>query len=656
MGSGTFLTNMIKKSGYRAIFTLTLSLCFLVVSTCGAQIKLPRLISDGMVLQRDHPVKIWGWASADERVELVFEKKTFTTHADASGNWSIVLPARPAGGPFSLTVKGKNQITITDILFGDVWVCSGQSNMELTMERVKEKYASIIAGSENKNIRQFLVPDNYDFNNTHDDLEAGNWKSSNPNNILEFSAVAYFFAKDINERYQVPIGLINAALGGSPAEAWMSEDALLSFPDLYQEAQRFKNNKLIAEIETSDRNKNNAWYADVNRNDPGLSTWNTKDIDDSDWNTMIIPGYWADGALGNTNGSVWFRKTLNIPESLTGKPGKVWLGRIVDTDSVFVNGKFIGTTGYQYPPRKYAFGADVLEKGENTIAVRVINNSGRGGFVLDKPYFLSVGNDTIDLKGPWKVKQGAVMPALESSTAIRWKPTGLYNRMIAPLLNYSIKGVIWYQGESNTGRAKEYETLFPALITNWRSNWKQGDFPFLFVQLANFMEPKAQPVESNWAALREAQRKTLSVSNTGMAVTIDLGEWNDIHPLNKADVGERLARAAYRIAYNDQKIVYAGPLYKSHKTKRNKIIVSFSNTGSGLKIIENNELTNFAIAGANEKFVWAKAKIKGNQVVVWSDAIDKPVAVRYAWADNPEGADLYNKEGLPASPFTTENK
>jgi sialate O-acetylesterase len=626
---------------------------FFIILAGHAQIKLPRLISDGMVLQREHEVKVWGWASVSESIELIFKEKKYTALADASGSWSIVLPPQSAGGPFEMTFKGKNEITIKNILFGDVWVCSGQSNMELTLERLKEKYSTVIASSENKNIRQFLVADKYDFKTTHTDLDAGTWKSADPKTVLEFSAVAYFFAKEIYEKNRVPIGLVNAALGGSPIEAWISEDALIKFPDLYKEAQRFKDDKLIEEIETNGRNKSNAWYVDLNSKDPGISKWNDPALNDADWSSMNIPGYWADGSLGNVNGSVWFRRTINIPAAMTGKAGKLWLGRIVDADSVFVNGKFIGTTSYQYPPRKYEFDAGILKEGENTIAVRVINNSGRGGFVLDKPYFLSVGNDTLDLKGSWKFKQGAVMPAQEGQTSIRYKPVGLYNKMISPLLNYSIKGVIWYQGESNTGRAKEYEDLFPTLIKNWRQKWNQGDFPFLFVQLANFMEPKAQPAESDWATLRQAQLKTLTLPNTGMAVTIDVGEWNDVHPLNKEAVGNRLALAAKHVAYGDKRIVYAGPIYRSHKIQKNKVTITFDNTGSGLQSKGSDELKYFSVAGADKKFVWAKARIEGNKVIVWSDAITKPVAVRYAWADNPEGANLYNKEGLPASPFET---
>jgi sialate O-acetylesterase len=274
---------------------------------------------------------------------------------------------------------------------------------------------------------------------------------------------------------------------------------------------------------------------------------------------------------------------------------------------------------------------------------------------LDKPYQLTTATDTIELKGNWKYKVGAVMPALPAATFVRWKPGGLYNAMIAPLLNYSIKGVIWYQGEANTNKATEYQKLFPALIKDWRQQWKQGDFPFLYVQLPNFMETKSQPSESEWAQLRESQLKTLSIPNTGMAITIDLGEWNDIHPSNKEDVGKRLALVAESVAYKEKNIVYSGPLYQSMKIENNRIILSFTNVGSGLTAKGNTELKYFSIAGTDKKFVRAKAIIQNNKVIVWNDAVKDPVVVRYAWADNPEGANLYNKEGLPASPFTTDS-
>jgi sialate O-acetylesterase len=615
-----------------------------------SQIKLPRLISDGMVLQRNTPLTIWGWSSVEEKIELNFKGKNYTTQADKEGKWQIILPAQPAGGPFEMKLKGKNELAVKDIFIGDVWICSGQSNMELDMRRVKDKYPTTIANSGKAIIRQFLVPDKYDFKSEYSDLDGGNWQQANPDNIFSFTAVGYFFALELHNKYQVPIGLVNAALGGSPAEAWISENALKEFPNLYQEAVKFKNDKLIDSIEVADRNRTAAWYRELNSKDAGIKKWNLSNFDDTDWSQMNIPGFWADQPIGNVNGSVWFRRKINVRKSMTGRAGKIWMGRIVDADSVFINNSFVGTVSYQYPPRKYELASGLLKEGENTIAVRVINSSGKGGFVSDKPYFLAVDQDTIDLKGEWKYKLGATMSPLAGTTAIRWKPVGLFNRMIAPLLKYNIKGAIWYQGESNTGRAKEYQTLFTALIRNWRDRWGQGDFPFLFVQLANFMDAKPNPSESQWAELREAQLKTLAVPNTAMAVTIDIGEWNDIHPLNKEAVGKRLALAAQKMAYGEKNVVYSGPIYKSHRTEGNKIVITFDHA-DGMVAKGSGELKYFAIAGSDKKFVWAKTTIKGNTVTVWSNDVPNPVAVRYAWADNPEEANLYNRAGLPASPF-----
>ena len=624
-----------------------------------SQVRLPKLVSNGMVLQRDANVKIWGWSANNEKISIHFMDSTYATTADSNGRWTVLLSRFQAGGPYEMQIQASNSITIRDILIGDVWVCSGQSNMELPMRRVSPIYEAEIANSENPSIRYFAVPQKPNFIGPQNDMQAGRWVSSRPETVTDFSAAAYFFAKEIYEKYKVPIGLINASLGGSPAEAWMSEESLKAFPDYYQEGQRFKDSTLIKQIENQDLKRIQAWYRLLRQKDIGYQDpkkpWTDPDIDTSDWPTMKIPGFWSETALGQVHGAVWFRKTVSIPPSFVGKQAKLILGRIVDADSVFINGVFVGTTSYQYPPRRYEIPTNVLKEGENTLVVRVINNDGNGGFVLDKPYKILSANLAVDLEGDWKYRLGAEMEPLASQTFIRWKPMGLYNGMIAPLLTYRIKGVIWYQGEANAAQPLEYRELFPALIRDWRKNWNQGDFPFLFVQLPNFMEAKPQPSESNWALLRESQLKTLSLPYTGMAVAIDIGEWNDIHPLNKKDVGKRLALAAQKVAYDDSHVVYSGPMYQSMRNDGKKIILSFTNTGSGLTAKGSGKLHSFAIAGADRQFVWAKAKIKGNQIVVWSDRIEDPIAVRYAWADNPAGANLVNKEGLPASPFRTDN-
>jgi sialate O-acetylesterase len=634
-----------------------LFLIFVITTSTFCQVKLPKLISDGMVLQRDTNVKIWGWASSNENVSVSFLGSTYQTKTDDKGNWDIELPELKAGGPYVMKIDASNSIIINDIMIGDVWVCSGQSNMEHSLGSFDWVYKKEIANSTNKYIREFHVPQKYDFNIAQKDLQSGSWKIANPENVVNFSAVAYFFGKEIYNKYKIPVGLINSSLGGSPVESWISEDALKKFPAYYNEARLFRDSSLIEKIEISDSKRINAWYNLSSKIDQGYknqNSWRDPSLDDSNWMTMKIPGYWADTKTGFLNGVVWFRKKVNIPASMVGKKAKIILGRIVDADSVFINGKFIGNTTYLYPRRRYDIPTGILKECENTIAIRVVNSSDRGGFVFDKPYQIQTENDTIDLKGEWKFKVGDIMPSLASQTFIRWMPMGLYNAMISPLLNYKIKGAIWYQGESNAGRPGDYFDLFSTMINDWRNHWDEGSFPFLFVQLPNFMEARSEPSESDWALLREAQLKTLSLPNTGMAVTIDIGEWNDIHPVDKLDVGDRLALAAEKIAYGED-IVYSGPFYRSMKIEGDKIILSFTNVGSGLISKRNDRLKYFSIAGADKHFVWAKAKIEGDKVIVWNDKVPNPVAVRYAWADNPEGANLYNKEGLPASPFRTDN-
>jgi sialate O-acetylesterase len=631
----------------------------LILKPAKGDVKLPRLVSDGMVLQREAKVNVWGWADSGEEVKVEFNNRTYQTTTGKDRKWEVHLSDLKAGGPYRMEIIGKNHITLDDILVGDVWVCSGQSNMELSMERVKPVYADEIAHSANPNIRQLIVPDRYNFKEPQDDLPDGEWETASPKTILRFTAVGYFFAKELYEKYKVPIGLINTSLGGSPVEAWMSEEALKEFPHHLATAIKFRKDLLIQQIIKSDKDRINAWYNLLKSRDkgiaPGETPWFDPSYDASEWPTMKLPSFWDEQGLGTVNGVVWFRKEIEIPEAMIGKPAKLLMGTIVDCDSTYINGQFVGTISYLYPPRRYEVDPTVLKPGKNVIVVRVINTSGRGGFIEDKPYQLSAGGTTIDLTGKWQYQLGATMEPLESEIFIRWKPLGLYNAMIAPLINYAIKGVIWYQGESNTSNALEYERTFPALIKDWRKKWNEGDFPFLFVQLANFMEPQDQPSESQWAELREAQLKSLRIANAGMAVIIDIGEWNDIHPLNKKDVGKRLALAAKKVAYGEKNVVYSGPIYQSMKIEKNRIILSFTNTGSGLVAKGNDELRYFAICGADKRFVWANARIEGDKIVVWNDDIPHPAAVRYAWADNPEGANLYNKEGLPASPFRTDD-
>lgn len=533
------------------------------------------------------------------------------------------------------------------------------------MELHKERYADDIANANYPQIRHFFIPTLNNLQHPQDDLPSGYWKSANPEDVRRFSAVAYFFAKTINDKYHIPIGLINASVGGTPIEAWTSEAGLKEFP---------------AVINTIQKNKDTAYINDINRKalaskaspskqqDKGLTgveNWFDTSYIPKRWHNINIPGYWEDQGLKDLDGVVWYRREIDVPSSMTGMPAKIALGRIVDADYLYVNGVLVGNTTYQYPQRRYQLPAGLLKPGKNILVIRVINNSGKGGFIPDKPYYLTAGGQTIDLEGNWQYKVGEVFvphPNVIEGISSQNQPTALFNAMVAPVINYTVKGILWYQGESNISNASKYGKLLPALIIDWRLQWKQGDIPFIYVQLPNFQDVQYLPSESDWAVLREAQLKTLSVPNTGMAVAIDLGEWNDIHPDNKKAIGVRLALSAEKVAYGEKDVVHSGPIYQSSKIEGDKIIVTFDNIGSGLITSDSEELNRFAIAGADKKFVWAKAKIvpgtpsgEGNTVVVWNDEVANPKYVRYAWADNPDGANLYNKEGLPASPFRIDD-
>ncbi|HSU28067.1 MAG TPA: sialate O-acetylesterase, partial [Chitinophagaceae bacterium] len=498
---------------------------------------------------------------------------------------------------------------------------------------------------------------NPDLQHPEEDLPSGTWKSANPQDVLQFSAVAYFFAKMIYEKYHVPIGLINSSVGGTPIEAWTSEEGLQSFPAIIARIQK---NKDTAYINDNMRKAALANAAIPKPQDKGMLEsikWYDPDYVPKNWHRINIPGFWEDQGLRDLDGIVWYRKEIDIPASMTGVSARVNLGRIVDADMLYINGVQAGNTTYQYPQRRYSLSAGLLKAGKNILVVRVTNNAGKGGFVPDKPYEIIAAGQRIDLKGEWEYKVGDVFIPLRGGVgaiSFQNQPTALYNSRIAPFIHYTIKGFLWYQGEANTQNAEEYERLLPALIADWRKLWKLGDLPFLYAQLPGFMEMNYRPSESQWARLRESQLKTLSTPNTGMAITIDLGEWNDIHPDKKKDVGDRLALAAEKIAYGENEMVYSGPLYASSNIEGQKIIITFTQPGSGLISNDGEELRQFAIAGADKKFIWAKAKIEGNTVVVWNDTIKDPQYVRYAWADNPDGANLYNKEGLPASPFRTD--
>lgn len=600
-----------------------------------AKVRLPKLVSDKMVLQRDADLKIWGWADAGEKVTVRLQGNYYETEADKDGNWEVTLPPQQAGGPYLLEV---NEIVIRDVLVGDVWLCSGQSNQETPIHRLTEMFPEINV-SNNHMIRHYKVP-------TQDTKEvlaeeiAGHavWHSGVASEVMNWTALAYFYAQEAYAQTKVPQGMLVSSLGGSAIESWVSQEHLKEFPRLVLDKEALE---LMNQVSK----------------DQGEGKWNQLNWDDSDWKTMQMPGTWRENGV-NVRGTVWLRKDFEIPEAMEGRHARLAMGTLVHNDAVFVNGVYVGSTGYEYPPRRYQIPAGVLRKGKNTIAVRLNAPAGNGEFIKDKPYKIIGDAAEIDLTGTWKYKVGLDLAEV-SKYAERLKNrqsvgSGLYNGMIYPIRHYRVKGAIWYQGESNAGRSHEYGALMSALITNWRELWQKPELPFLLVQLPNFMEKHEKPTDSGWARIREAQLNTFKTTpNTALAVTYDVGEWNDIHPLNKKAVAQRLFLGARKIIYGE-KVTHSGPVYKDMKIEGDKIVISFTETGRGL-MAKGGTLKHFAIAGEDKQFVWAEAVIRGNKVVVSSKSVKNPVAVRYAWSDNPDEANLCNKEGLLASPFRTDN-
>lgn len=607
----------------------------LCVPQLSAKVRLPRLVSDRMVLQRDTELDIWGWADSGEKVTVRFQGRHYDTETGADGCWHVLLPPQQAGGPFVLEV---NEIVIRDVLVGDVWLCSGQSNQETPIARLTDKFPEINV-SNNHMIRHYKVPTQDVKGELREEI-AGNagWHSAIASDVMNWTALAYFFAQEAYEHTHVPVGMLVSSLGGSAIESWISQEHLKEFPQLLVDQAAFDSLKLA-------------------RQDRGAGRWQLPECDDSDWATMTVPGYWRENGA-DICGTVWCRKTFDVPASMAGRHARLYMGTMVDSDSVFVNGTFVGFTSYTYPPRKYDIPAGVLREGKNVIAVRLTANGGNGGFVKDKRYAIVGDEAEIDLIGTWRYKTGIDQSEVQRLSArlanLDRTGSGLYNGMIYPIRHYRVKGAIWYQGETNAGNPAPYADYLKALITNWRELWQWPDMPFLLVQLPNFMEKKDRPTDSGWARIRDAQFRTaLSVPYTELAVTYDAGEWNDIHPLDKKTVAHRLFLGARRLVYGE-KVNASGPLYKDMQVDGDRIVLSFTETGRGLAC-RGKELKHFAIAGEDRKFVWAKAVIRGNKVVVSSPEVKHPVAVRYAWSDNPSDANLCNKDGLLASPFRTDN-
>ena len=646
-----------------SFFALLLALLAGATRPATAALRLPRLITDHLVLQRDQPLPLWGWATPGATVRVQFRQQTYTALAGGpAGRWQLTLPPTPAGGPYELAFSGDSSLTVSDVLVGDVWLAAGQSNMAWPV-RDAQNAAAEMAAATYPRIRSFgveaapaLLP--------QADVAGGRWQPCSPQTVGGFSAVAYYFARDLYRRYQVPIGLLTAAWNGTPAEAWTSAPALRQLPDFAAPVAALPPNLTAAVADFEARTR--AWQRSPAGQDqglrPGAPTWADPAFDATAWPTLQAPGYWEDQfpALHDFDGIVWLRKELTLSAAEAAGPAQLGLARIDDTDSTWVNGVAVGGTHGYYPNRQYAVPVGLLRPGRNVLTVRVVDTGGGGGiWGAAADMYLRTAAGSQPLAGRWQYHPAydpASQPVNPFPGGPQMAPTTLFNGLIAPLRPFALRGVIWYQGESNVARAAQYRTLFPALIRDWRAQWQRPALPFLFVQIAGYQpSDSSRPVASATAELREAQQLALRLPATGMATALDLGDSLDIHPRNKQAVGARLALAARRLAYADAQVVADGPALATLAVVGRTARLTFRNPGAGLvlKAPGGPLLKGFAIAGADRRFVWATGQLQGNVLVLSSPQVPKPVAVRYGWGNMPF-VNLYNRAGLPAPPFRTD--
>ena len=626
------------------------------------------IFTDHMVLQQERPIPVWGWDEPGTRVLVEFAGRRARGKAGADGRWMVKLPRHEAGGPFTLTVRGTGTVAFQDVLVGEVWVCSGQSNMEWPVS-LALKPEDEIPRADHPGIRLYSVPKTT-AGAPLADLPGGAWAVCTPATVPSFSAVGYFFGRELHQRLNVPVGLINASWGGTVAEAWVSREGLLAEPEVRNLVEDYERD--LANLTAVQA----AWQAEVDaieartrdaHNNGWARRWADLPAPSGEWQEMPIPGAWQTRGL-NFSGILWFRKEVVLPDAWAGKPLQLTIGATDKSDTTYFNNVRVGGVTMQDRPdswccqRTYTVPEHIARPGRNVIAVRVHSNLYAGGMtgpaeVMQLACPGVPGAVPIPLAGPWRYAVEAnygliTMPPMPLGPGNPNSPGTLFCGMIAPLVPYALRGAIWYQGESNAARARQYRALLPALIKDWRRRWRQGPFPFLLVQLANYMDGRESPADSQWAELREAQTLTLRVPHTGMAVAIDIGDAHDIHPRNKQEVGRRLALNALAGTYGVPGVTPCGPLFRSAQREGPAFRLTFAHAEGGL-VCRGPQLMGFAVAGKNRRFVWAEAHIAGETVLVYSPHVSNPVAARYGWADNP-ACNLHNAAGLPASPFRTD--
>ncbi|MBR2114872.1 MAG: sialate O-acetylesterase [Prevotella sp.] len=646
--------------------------CWLLAVGCcltvDAKMTLPQLFQSGMVLQRGKPVPIWGKANAGEQIVLSWQKKQYTATADAEGRWRVDLPKMKAGGPYTLEVKSEGEngekLVFEDVMVGDVWLLSGQSNIDVTIERVYPQYVDEIEAFNIPQVRLFRVQNETNTHGVQDDIRRTNinWKPLTKQNAWLFSAVGSFLGKRMWEKNKVPQGIIVNSWGGTPIEAWISADSLMKdYPMLIKRLAFYQNDQYVRAQAQANNEANKRWSELLDKVD-GASSYQLSTYKDDDWKTIDQNNWTWRGT-----GSVWLRQHVNIDKEHAGKPARLLLGTLFDQDITYMNGKEIGHTYYQYPPRRYDIPEGLLREGDNVIAVRFINKYGAVHFIPEKPYLIAFGDDrfsqnpmpkdVIPLGKTWKMHVGAEMPSCPSGdVSLQNIPTTLYNAVLYPLAPYAINGIVWYQGESNTGNPTPYADYLKKLMGCWRDRW-QEQLPFCIVQLANYdgrqqtgnprpITPEDNPVNSNWARLREAQRLTAKAdARAELAVINDLGETVDIHPLRKKEVAERVGLCFDRLIYNNK--VKLSPEVVSIEVQDNSVVLTLDQP------VQAGTLFDFELAGPDGRFLNTEAEVLANNptAIILRKAVTMPKKVRYAWKDNPTRANVRNLSGLPMSSF-----